>query len=47
MLCYDLHWETHRAILEANENRSIIATIPTKVLRVLAKKHAAFNNVHQ
>ena len=33
-----LHWETCRAILSVNQNRSTNGTIPTKVLRSLAKE---------
>ena len=31
-------WETYRAILNVNQNKSTSGTIPTKVLRSLAKE---------
>ena len=36
--CHVLHWKTYRAIRSINQNNSSSGTIPTKVLRSLAKE---------
>ena len=36
--CHVLPWETYRAILSVNQNKSTSSSIPTKVLRSLAKE---------
>ena len=36
--CHVLPWKTYRAILSVNQNKSTSGTIPTKVLRSLAKE---------